>query len=622
MASKKELEALIILAGKIDPSLTKAMQAAQNQTNKTSVSMSQIGQKVDSIFKKIGKAALYIGTPIVAGLTMVAKKGIELASDLNEIQNVVDVTFGDSASQINEWSKTALKSFGLSELQAKQFSSTLGAMLKSSGLASKYIVPMSESLAGLAGDLASFYNLSQDEAFEKIRAGIAGETEPLRQLGINMTVANLQAYALSKGIKTSYDKMDQASQVALRYSYLMDKSKDAQGDFVRTQGSFANQTRLLKTSFEQLDATIMTKLLPHLTPIIQKANDFLSSIADDPVKMQELESTVSDLADSIIKFGTDAMPKVVDFANFVYNNWPTIKDIVIDVGIAFAVWKVGETVYGAYETVKLFASGIELLSLKLFTANSAYGIYFSWKIKDIAETLILQAMYLKDAILMGVRTAAMWGMTAATSAWAAITTVATTVGTAFGAVLTFITSPIGLVVLGIAALVAVIIMLYKNWGTVSAFLQNTWVGIKNAFADGVNWVVDKINWLIEKINKIPGVNIPLIPKMQKTVTQATKLQGYASGGFANQPSIFGEAGLEAAIPIKYKNPRSLSLLNQTARAIGADNSFQNGGICFTFAPVIYGGNASEIKTMLEDAYLEFEERMKEFVREQGRESFA
>lgn len=120
------------------------------------------------------------------------KQALEIASDLQEVQNVVDVTFGSSASKIDAWAKSAGKNFGLTELQAKQFTSTLGAMMKSSGLAGDEIVEMSTSLAGLAADMASFYNLDFDTAFQKIRSGISGEVEPLKALGINLSV-NLRA---------------------------------------------------------------------------------------------------------------------------------------------------------------------------------------------------------------------------------------------------------------------------------------------------------------------------------------------------------------------------------------------------------------------------------------------
>ena len=171
---------------------------------------------------------------------------IDYASDLAEVQNVVDVAFGESSEKINEWAKTTLNAYGLNQLSAKRYAGTMGAMLKSAGLSGDAVDTMSMRITELSGDMASFYNLSGDEAFGKIRAGISGETEPLKQLGINMSVANLEAFALSQGIKTAYADMSQGQQVLLRYNYLLQTTADAQGDFARTSDSYANQTKLLQ----------------------------------------------------------------------------------------------------------------------------------------------------------------------------------------------------------------------------------------------------------------------------------------------------------------------------------------------------------------------------------------
>lgn len=116
---------------------------------------------------------------IIDGITGSIDESIERASDLVETQNVVDVTFEDSASTINKWAQEALNAYGITETKAKQYSSTLGAMLKSMGIADDQVLQMSMDMAGLAAGMASFYNLDHDTAFEKIRSGISGETEPL-----------------------------------------------------------------------------------------------------------------------------------------------------------------------------------------------------------------------------------------------------------------------------------------------------------------------------------------------------------------------------------------------------------------------------------------------------------
>ena len=224
MASSKELKALITLAGKVDPSLQSALLKAQKGTADTTMKLSkleQVGVKALNATRKAAKAtAVGLAALAVSGgaaLWQLGKEGIETASNLAEVQNVVDVTFADSAKEIDAWSSNLLNSYGLAELAAKKYASTIGAMLKSSGVADDDMRVMSKDLTQLAADMASFYNLDSDEAFNKIRSGISGETEPLKQLGINMSVANVQAFALSKGITKSYSAMSQAEQMTLRY---------------------------------------------------------------------------------------------------------------------------------------------------------------------------------------------------------------------------------------------------------------------------------------------------------------------------------------------------------------------------------------------------------------------
>lgn len=249
---------------------TQPMRNQMNNLGRTATGM------LSSSFAKLG--GVIAGAFAGYKLLQFGKSAIELASNLSEVQNVVDVTFGKSAAEINKFSKDALAAFGLSELSAKKFSSTLGAMFKSSGIAQGDMVQMSEQLTGLAGDMASFYNLSQDDAFLKIQAGISGETEPLKRLGINMSVANLQAFALSQGIKGNVTAMTQAQQTLLRYNYLMSVTKDAQGDFARTSGSWANQIRLLKEQWNSFKTTLGGAFIQMLAPMVQWLNILITKL--------------------------------------------------------------------------------------------------------------------------------------------------------------------------------------------------------------------------------------------------------------------------------------------------------------------------------------------------------
>lgn len=218
------------------------------------------------------------GALSVAAITAFSKSCIELGSDLAEVQNVVDVTFGSMSGKVNDFAKNALTAYGLSETSAKSFTSVMGAMLKSMGLSTEQAFDMSTSLTALSADMASFYNLDAQTAFEKIRAGISGETEPLKQLGINMSVANLEAFALAQGITKSYNAMSQQEQALLRYNYLLSVTADAQGDFSRTSSQWANQTRILTERFNALRASIGQGLIYALTPVIRILNQLLERL--------------------------------------------------------------------------------------------------------------------------------------------------------------------------------------------------------------------------------------------------------------------------------------------------------------------------------------------------------
>ncbi len=236
-----------------------------------------------------------------SAITDFAKQGIELASNLQEVQNVVDVAFGDGAQEIYDFSKTAAESFGLSALSAQQYAGTLGAMVKSAGLADEQAQEMSIAITQLAGDMASFYNIDTDTAFQKLRSGISGETEPLKQLGINLSVANLEAYAMSQGIETAWKSMSQAEQTTLRYNYLMQATADAQGDFARTSDSLANQQRILQLNLQNVQAELGQALLPSLNEMLQKTNDALSNGAETKQVIDDVVNVLTTLGGIVAK---------------------------------------------------------------------------------------------------------------------------------------------------------------------------------------------------------------------------------------------------------------------------------------------------------------------------------
>ena len=203
---------------------------------------------------------------------------IELGSDLQEVQNVVDVTFPRMGSQVDAFAKEAAASFGLSETMAKRFTGTFGAMAKAFGFSEKAAYEMSTTLTGLAGDVASFYNISQDEAYTKLKSVFSGETETLKDLGVVMTQNALDAYALANGYGKTTQAMSEMEKVALRYQFVQDQLSASSGDFIRTSDSWANQVRILKLQFDSLKATIGQGLINVLTPVIKVINTIIGKL--------------------------------------------------------------------------------------------------------------------------------------------------------------------------------------------------------------------------------------------------------------------------------------------------------------------------------------------------------
>ena len=201
-----------------------------------------------------------------------------MASDLEEVQNVVDVSFGSMADEVEAFANAAVRSYGISALTAKRMASTFMAMSNGMGIAQEAGKNMSLQLTALAGDMASFYNVGQDIAQTALTSIFTGETESLKKFGIVLTETNLEAFALSQGIKKSYQAMSQAEKVALRYNYVLNATKNAQGDFARTSGSWANQMRLLKEQWTQFLGILGSGLIKILTPMVKALNQMLASL--------------------------------------------------------------------------------------------------------------------------------------------------------------------------------------------------------------------------------------------------------------------------------------------------------------------------------------------------------
>lgn len=242
--------------------------------------VSAIKQSFNGLGSAVKKIGLLIGGAFAVGkLVQFGKECVELGSDLTEVQNVVDVTFTTMSDKVNEFAKNAMTSAGLSETMAKRYVGTFGAMSKSFGFSEAQAYDMSTALTQLTGDVASFYNISQDLAYIKLKSVFTGETETLKDLGVVMAQSALDQYALANGYGKTTSAMTEQEKVALRLAFVQKQLSAASGDFIRTSDSWANQVRVMQLQLQSLKATVGQGLINIFTPVLKVINVLLGKLA-------------------------------------------------------------------------------------------------------------------------------------------------------------------------------------------------------------------------------------------------------------------------------------------------------------------------------------------------------
>jgi hypothetical protein len=272
----------------------------ESATARSQASIGRLQNSIRTIGQNLSRA-LKVGGLIGAGL---GAGMIKLASDYEESMNKVNVSLKENSQSAKDFAKTTLNSFGIAEGSALEMIALFSDMGTGMGLTTKEMSTMSTELTGLAGDLASFKNISIDVAQTALNSVFSGETEALKKLGIVMTVANLEAFALKEGIKKTYNEMSQAEKVSLRFKFVMDASKNSVGDFARTSDSTSNQLRSFKEGIKELGANIGEALLPATAEIVKKINEFMKTLKDNGAidrfkeKISKLSNGLIDLTDN------------------------------------------------------------------------------------------------------------------------------------------------------------------------------------------------------------------------------------------------------------------------------------------------------------------------------------
>lgn len=247
----------------------------------TAINAAPIDNGLAQIENKIKGLAATIGLAFgVKELIDFGKRSIDAASDLAEAQNVVDTAFGAMSYKMEQFAATALETYGISELTAKNMGSTYMAMAKGMGVATDAASDMAVTLTGRLSDIMSFYNKTQSEVDTIGRALITGETEPLKAIGVVMTQTNLSAYAMAQGFSKTYAEMSSNEQLLVRYKYFLEQTALAQDDFAKTSEGWANQTRLLSERLNEFTTNLGGVIMNVLTPALQFANEAVTFLND------------------------------------------------------------------------------------------------------------------------------------------------------------------------------------------------------------------------------------------------------------------------------------------------------------------------------------------------------
>jgi hypothetical protein len=285
-------------------------------------SANTMGSKIASIGKTmaIGLAA---GSAALAGLGALS---IKAASDLSESQSKVGVVFGESAGEIEEFASRAAQALGQSKAEAMASAGTFGNLFVSMGLGQQEAAGLSKDIITLGADLGSFNNIESGEALEKLRAGLVGEAEPLRALGVNMNAAMVEAKGMELGLADANGELSEAAKVQARYALIMEQTKTAQGDFANTSTGMANATKIIQASFADVQSQIGEQLLPVIAPLISA---FAKAL---PGAMETLKPILASVGEIVKKLASG------DFKGAFDGMMGIITDIGGKMGVQLQEW--------------------------------------------------------------------------------------------------------------------------------------------------------------------------------------------------------------------------------------------------------------------------------------------
>lgn len=503
---------------------TKSMTKFQKQAQRLGRDIVRQGRDIQRFGESMTKA---ITLPVVAAGVAATK----MAMDAVESENLFEVSMGKMANSARQWSEQMSKSLGLNAYEVRKNVGTYNAMLTSMGMTEKQALNMSESMTKLAYDMASFYNLKPDEAFYKLRAGISGEAEPLKRLGILINDTTIQQYAWTHGIAKHGQKLTEQQKVLARYGAIMEQTKKAQGDLARTMNSPTNQLRIMKSQLQETAIKFGLVLIPFLQKGLQIIKPWIDRLSN--MNEKQRESVVR-----ILMFAAAAGP-VIKVLGVVYTG--VGKGILMYSKFAKTVKMTG-SIFKAAMTMIFSPANMVFLAI-VAIAVAAFLIIKYWKpIKKFFVDL-WNGIYSKfhvqiDAIVAGFKK----GFSFIASVFRTLFAVAKGV---FSIIAVVVAMYIKIYITIISKFISIAIKIWdkikspveKVFSFIGKIIKgsiNLWIGFINLLIRGINKINFKVpNWVPGMGGKQVGFNVPEIPKFAKGTN-------YFSGG----PAIVGENGPE------------------------------------------------------------------------------
>jgi hypothetical protein len=542
-------------------SSSKGLSSATNNANKLKKSLRDVEKEAS----RVSKALLVAGAVATTALTV---DMVSQASSMEQYRNTLNIVMKDNkkAGETFKWAvdyanKTPFETAEIVDGTVK---------LQSYGMEAKKVLPY-------IGDMASAMGKSMDQAVEAVADAQTGELERLKEFGITKEQIVKQANKKLGKMEVVNNKGQITNQRAFNAA-LMSLMKD------RFEGGMEVQAK----SFKGVMSTISGVWKSGLSQMAGISEDglvidgsFFDVVKDKAMQLsenlQDLQKSgkFEDLQKSLGKFATDvsdaiddALPKVMEFADYVLNNGPQIMSTIKFIGVSFIAWKAVSFVSGAVDTISGLAGALKL-------AKKEYLPLLFAKMQDLGLTAGIIGLYAWDAVMKGASAVKTFLLAGAQGALNIAMTIGTGLMSAFGAVMAFLTSPIGLVILAVGLLVAGFIYLWNTSDSVRNAVTNFFSNLKQWGVDACNTVIDALNKMIDLINKIPFIDIPNIPNVGGGSDKSSKgkVKKYARGGIISSPhyGLVGEAGPEVIIPLKKNNQRSIQLLNQTSRMLGVNN---------------------------------------------------